>query len=434
MYSKFWPKGGLPGILHHFTETLVTFEYTTTTPSLSQPHTLLFVGGLGDGLATTSYMADLARALHSTPWSLFTLNLTSSYQSWGLGHLDRDTDEIAQCIRYIKDYKADKYGSASAAGSKIVLMGHSTGSQCVMHYLTRPNPHTTKPPFDKYLEHVERLPLDGAIMQAPVSDREAILWVLENGFGGRSSAECKAVYEKLVGMAREAEEKRIREGGEFDVILPIELTSFAYPANTPLSARRLLSLVSPDAPGNPGEDDMFSSDLGPEQLEKTFGKVKSGGLLAGKAKLMVLYSGKDQSVPDWVDKEALLRKWRGIANAGCAKGEEVWDDEHTAVIPGASHALSNDDQAEPRRFLVDKVMGYLKTVVNVGTPDEPCALSEKQQIHETWNAASQLETGSRYSTQDSTGLRARRDWVKFGLVATVLVLASPYVYPHCGGN
>ncbi|KAF4965901.1 hypothetical protein F66182_17992, partial [Fusarium sp. NRRL 66182] len=94
MYSKFWPKGGLPGILHHYTETLVTFEYTSS--AVQQPHSILFVGGLGDGLATTSYTSDLVRALQPTQWSLFTLNLTSSYQSWGLGHLDRDTDEIAQ--------------------------------------------------------------------------------------------------------------------------------------------------------------------------------------------------------------------------------------------------------------------------------------------------------------------------------------------------
>ncbi|RAK98775.1 putative siderophore biosynthesis lipase/esterase [Aspergillus ibericus CBS 121593] len=361
MYSKFWPKGGLPGILHHYTETLVTFEYTTST--ISQPHSLLFVGGLGDGLATTSYMADIASALKTTPWSLFTLNLTSSYQSWGLGHLDRDTDEIAQCIRYIQEYKKEKYGASTADAGKIVLMGHSTGSQCVMHYLSRPNPHTSQPAFDPYLEHVVRLPLDGAIMQAPVSDREAIQWVLEHGMGGKSGEECRGVYEKIVAMAKAAEKDAGENGKAFDTMLPIELTSFAYPANTPLSARRLLSLVSPESPGQPGEDDMFSSDLGEGQLEKTFGQVGKGGLLKGK--LMVLYSGKDQSVPDWVDKEALLRKWQGITNKGSVDGKEIWDAEHTAVIPNASHALSNDDQAEPRRFLVEKVMGYLKTVVNV---------------------------------------------------------------------
>src|SRR5689334_19099320 len=123
-------------------------------------------------------MSDLVRALQSTEWSLFTLNLTSSYQSWGLGHLDRDTDEIAECVKYIKDYKKNKFDSG-----KIILMGHSTGSQCVLHYLSQQNPHTRTHNFDSSLEHVKRLPIDGAIMQAPVSDREAILWVLKEGIG-----------------------------------------------------------------------------------------------------------------------------------------------------------------------------------------------------------------------------------------------------------
>ncbi|KAL6880034.1 DUF1749 domain-containing protein [Trichoderma longibrachiatum] len=346
MYSKFWPKGGSSGILHHYTETLVTFEYTSS--SARQPHSILFVGGLGDGLATTSYTSDLVRALQPTEWSFFTLNLTSSYQAWGLGHLDRDTDEIAQCIRYIKSYKNSKYGY-----SKLILMGHSTGSQCVLHYLSRPNPHVFVPPFDPELEHVERLALDGAIMQAPVSDREAIQWVLHHGFGGKSGAELKSVYETLQTMAKDAALKNPSS----DSMLPMWMTSqIGYPSNTPLSCRRFLSLTSPESPASPSDDDVFSSDLTDEQLKKTFGMVKQRGLL--KHKLMVLISGADQSVPDWVDKEKLLSRWKNATNQGQLVGQ--WDEEHSGLIPDASHALSNDDQAEPRKFLVERVLGYLK--------------------------------------------------------------------------
>ncbi|KAK8043248.1 siderophore biosynthesis lipase/esterase [Apiospora phragmitis] len=130
MVSKFWLQGGLPGILHHY----------YTSQAVSQPHSVLFVGGLSDGLATTSYTADIIRALQPTPWSFFTLVLTSSYQGWGLSDLDRDTDEIAQCLRYIQDYKASRFGEEGRKNNKIVLMGHSTGSQCVLHYLYRQNP------------------------------------------------------------------------------------------------------------------------------------------------------------------------------------------------------------------------------------------------------------------------------------------------------
>ncbi|KAF1997712.1 putative siderophore biosynthesis lipase/esterase [Amniculicola lignicola CBS 123094] len=349
MYSQFWPMGGSPGVLHHYTETLVTFEYTST--SVRQPHSLLFIGGLGDGLATTSYTSDVVQALRRTEWSFFTLNLTSSYQGWGLGHLDRDTDEIAQCVRYIKDYKSSKFG----ASGNLVLMGHSTGSQCVLHYLYRPNPHTSTPAFDSDLQHVQRPVVDGAIMQAAVSDREAILWVLRHGFGDTLPSEAQEVYKKLEAMAK----KSIGQDESFDTILPLSLTSrIGYPSNTPVSCRRFLSLVSPDSPQAPGEDDLFSSDLSDEHLATTFGAIHQRRLL--KQKLMVLTSGADQSIPDWVDKEGLLSRWRNATNDNGAR--QIWDEVHSGVIPGASHALSNDDQAEPRKFLVKMVLGYLNSI------------------------------------------------------------------------
>ncbi|OKL63570.1 hypothetical protein UA08_01922 [Talaromyces atroroseus] len=241
-------------------------------------------------------------------------------------------------------------------------MGHSTGSQCVMHYLYRPNPHISTPSFDPDLEHVKRQVLDGAIMQAPISDREAILWVLTEGIGGKSPNEVREIYEKVETMAKEADRENKKSNSPFDTLLPISMTSqIGYPANTPLSARRLLSLVSPESPQSPREDDLFSSDLGHEQLEKTFGMIRHRGLL--KNKLLVLYSGADQAVPDWVDKEKLLLKWRNVTDHN---GEtQIWDQHHSGVIPGASHALSNDDQAEPRKDLVRRVLGFLHDLEKV---------------------------------------------------------------------
>lgn len=75
---------------------------------------------------------------------------------------------------------------------------------------------------------------------------------------------------------------------------------------------------------------------------------------------MVLFSGADQSVPAWVDKDTLLSRWR---NATDHNGEAAIWDENSGIIPNASHALSNDDQAEPRNFLVNKVLGYLSALV-----------------------------------------------------------------------
>lgn len=328
------------------TETLVAFEYASST--VRQPHSLLFVGGLGDGLATTSYMADIVRALQNSGWSLFTLNLTSSYQSWGVGHLDRDTNEIAQCLDYIKSYKADKFG-----GGKLAVMGHSTGSQCVLHYLSQSNPHTNIPAFDAGIEHITRPALDGAIMQAPVSDREAIFWVLKWGIGDTTPEKARETYDEMERLAKEA----VAEGKPHDTMLPLSLTSMIYPANTPISCRRFLSLVSPESPQAPQEDDLFSSDLSDEHFLTTFGRIQQQGLL--NHKLMVLISGKDQSIPDWVDKDKMLARWKKATDHDGKY--QIWDDKHTGVIPNASHALSNDDQAAPRQWLVERVLSYLKT-------------------------------------------------------------------------
>ena len=325
---------------------MVTFEYTGST--VRKPHSLLFVGGLGDGMATTSYMSALVYALQPTQWSLFTINLTSSYQAWGLGHLDRDATEIAQCIEYVNEYKQAKFGG----GGKVVLMGHSTGSQDVLHYLYRSNPHTSLSSFDKDLQHMKRPVIDGAIMQAPVSDREAIHWVLEKGIGSKKASDCREAYEKLIAIAQE----EARNNRACDTLLPLDITSqLGYPASHPVSCRRFLSLVSPDSPNTPQEDDLFSSDISDEQLDKTFGMIHERALL--RYKLLVMPSGADQAVPDWIDKAELLARWQKAADRNGSA--QIWDTENSGPIPNASHALSNDDQAEPRQYLVEKVQNYL---------------------------------------------------------------------------
>jgi len=238
-------------------------------------------------------------------------------------------------------------------------MGHSTGSQDVLHYLYRSNPCTSAPAFDLSLEHVTRSAVDGAILQAPVSDRECIHWVLKTGFLGRTSEELREVYDNLVSTAEASlreTSKNGQSGRTFDQTLPIALTSqLGYPADTPLSARRFLSLVSPDSPASPSEDDLFSSDLSTSHLETTFGMISQRGLL--RKSLLVLPSGADQAVPDWIDKAALLERWRTAANGG---GKDIWNAELSGPVPGASHALSNDDQAEPRSVLNERVLGFLK--------------------------------------------------------------------------
>jgi hypothetical protein len=318
---------------------LVAFEYTRG--NRRKPHSLLFIGGLGDGLCTVEYVADLVAALQDTEWSIFSLILSSSYNGWGVGRLGKDIDEMAQCIQYVRDYKKQLFGPG-----KVVIMGHSTGSQDVMHYISCPNPRPRNL-LDREIEPLLRTPVDGAIMQASVSDREGILWVLKAGTERDSPETMREIYRKAV---EDAKKRTYEDDDTVDTIVPLSVTArIGYPSTTAISSRRFLSLTSPDSPKKPDEDDLFSSDLSDEQLQRTFGVIGPRGLL--KSKLMALYSGRDQSVPPWVDKEALLKRWSTAAG-------QFWHPK-SMVIPGASHALSDCGQVEPRRILVQRVTGYL---------------------------------------------------------------------------
>jgi hypothetical protein len=200
---------------------------------------------------------------------------------------------------------------------------------------------------------MKRPAVDGAIMQAPVSDREAIHWVLEKGIGDKAASDCRAAYDQLIVIAQDA----ARSGHASDTLLPLHITAqLGYPSTHPVSCRRFLSLVSPDSPNTPQEDDLFSSDISEEQLNTTFGMIQKQALL--RYKLLVMPSGADQAVPDWVDKPAVLARWKKAVDHD---GQyQIWDAENSGPIPNASHALSNDDQAEPREYLVGKVQNYLK--------------------------------------------------------------------------
>ncbi|KAH8695330.1 hypothetical protein BGW36DRAFT_398581 [Talaromyces proteolyticus] len=335
------------GKLHHVTEKLVAFEYVKpNTPS--RPHSLVFVGGLGDGLGTVPYLKTLSAAVANTQWSLFSLILNSSYEMWGMGRLGRDVEDIAQGVEYITKYKKSLLPDQAP---KIVVMGHSTGSQDVLHYLYSPNPLPIDPIFDEGLLHIHRPALDGAIMQAPASDREGLL---EKFHDKGKGAEQDGVYLQLVDMAKRV---TYAEGNTHDVLLPLSLTSKLGFPPVPLSARRFLSLVSPDSPENPEEDDVFSSDLTDKRLDETFGMIVTRNLL--KTKLLVLYSGDDEYVPKSLDKEKLLQRWKKAADKSFQK---IWDDEYSGVVPGASHNLGGDGQDQARRNLAARVTGYLANV------------------------------------------------------------------------
>ncbi|KAL4810446.1 hypothetical protein BDV18DRAFT_57595 [Aspergillus unguis] len=325
-----------PGTLHNFAPRLVAFEYGTpsTTP---KPHSLLFIAGLTDGLYTVPYVHGIAKTLEQTEWSVFALVLSSSYLGWGIGSLDRDVEEIGQCVEYVRDLK-QKTTTGGNGPAKVVIMGHSTGSQDVLHYVYAQNPLPRNPDVVG-VQGLTRPVVDGAIMQAPVSDREAILETV------KGSSDAREAYDKLLKFVREQPPR---------AICPIELTGLVgLDPSTPVEARRLWSLASPESPAKPSEDDLFSSDLSDERLAETFGRVAERGLLRNK--LVALYSGSDEFAPKEVDKEALMARWKRATDAG---GEKKWDDEASGIIPGAAHNVKDEGQ----EWLFEHVLNYLKRV------------------------------------------------------------------------
>lgn len=306
---------------------------------------MIFVGGLTDGFCTVPYVSKLAEALEETDWSLFSVLLTSSYNAFGTSSLDRDVEEIGKCVQFIRDLKADRLPGAPSASAKIAIMGHSTGSQDVLHYVYAPNP-LPKSDFNMGLEYIVRPELDGAIMQAPVSDREAILMTIKSA---HNPNELQGAYDQLVNAAKT--QPWTHDGA--DSILPMNMTAMlGLPRDAPLSARRFLSLVSPDSPASPSEDDLFSSDLSDGRLQETFGAIGSRGIL--QSKLCVLHSGSDEYCPLWVNKETLMARWKQATEAGGAK----WDTDTSGVVPGASHNVHGEGQKD----LIDRVLRYLKSL------------------------------------------------------------------------
>ena len=344
------------GILHtyHPSRTLNLLEHrprNANIPLTSNPpqpkHILLFIGGLYDTFNTPRYVTDLAALfpLHSSQeWRVCHIQLSSNGRSWGIFDLDRDIEEIALCIEFLrtklfKDPKLD-----------VVLMGHSTGCQDTMRYLTAPNPVSERKP--------KRPIVQGAILQAPVSDRDGVLQAIEDG------PEAKKAYDKAMKIVQATPEQHHR-----DVILPLNLTKPLF-GLVPVSIARFLSLASPESPERPSIEDFFSNDLGEAMFKKSFGSIGKNKMLHRSTgdgqrdtqSLLVLMSDSDQFIRAKVSQKELLSRWKGVMREDT--GAVIHGD--SAVILNALHDVGGDDWPSQEARLVvlrKKVLSYLKHVV-----------------------------------------------------------------------
>ncbi|RMZ70370.1 dolichol-phosphate mannosyltransferase [Pyrenophora seminiperda CCB06] len=299
-----------PGTAHKYSKRRIAFEHASSSSSASSttPNTLLWVGGLSDGLLTVPYPTQIAKSLPSS-WTISEVLLSSSYKGWGTGSLSRDARELGECVSYFKNLRP---------GKKIVVMGHSTGCQDIMEYLVGK-------------EHEKREGLDAVILQGGVSDREA--WEVF----GKNGREKKAL-EEAIKMA-----KGMVDAGKGKEILPREGNAVLEEMGGPLSAYRAYSLLAKD-----GDDDYFSSDLSDEHFAQTFGKIPQS------TPVCFLLGSEDPYVPASIDRASLLQRWTRIIR----EGGGVVDDEDGGVVPGAHHNLEGDSD-EVVQDLVRRVCGFL---------------------------------------------------------------------------
>ncbi|XP_020584827.1 UPF0613 protein PB24D3.06c isoform X1 [Phalaenopsis equestris] len=270
-------KNQLPGVLFKYGPKSVQVAFRTG--DFNQQ--VIFLGGLTDGLLATEYLEPLSVALENLNWSLVQPLLSSSYVGYGTSSLEQDAVELNQLIGYFIN-KENSEG--------VVLLGHSTGCQDIVHYMR------TNFAFSRAVR--------GVILQAPVSDREYRATLPETA--------------EMIDLAL----SMMNEGRSMD-LMPREANPDA-----PITAYRYHSLCA-----YMGDDDMFSSDLSEDQLRTKLGHMSN-------TPCQVIFSMADEYVPEYVDKKALVQ--RLCRAMGGAEKVEI---EH------GNHSLSNRVQEAVQAIL-----------------------------------------------------------------------------------
>lgn len=115
----------LPGT---FTTTVHPFESPTPHACAYEmglanaTNALVFIGGLGDGPHTVPYPRAIAKYLEAKSelsYSVFEFRLLSSFSGFGSVRLADDVADISALVKYLR----------SIGKKRVILMGHSTGSQ-----------------------------------------------------------------------------------------------------------------------------------------------------------------------------------------------------------------------------------------------------------------------------------------------------------------
>ncbi|KAJ9165479.1 DUF1749-domain-containing protein [Coniochaeta hoffmannii] len=283
-----------PVLAHDYNSTLVQhaciYELippdTLSSPPSSTPdvpkkkHALVFIGGLGDGPHTVPVIRAVAGLMGE------------QLPEWA------DVVEIGEVVSYLR---------RQLGRSKVVLMGHSTGCQDCMEYVTKRH---------------DAPEVDGIILQGPVSGREGLVPLLEQD---------ERDYEASLAHAK----RLVEEGKGDDEYMPRSLLPVGW--NNPVTAYRWLSLASVG-----GDDDYFSSDLPDERVAEIWGGIE--------AKVLIVPSEKDEHVPRHIDVPKLVGRWTAACKPGVAS-------KLSGLIVGANHRV---EYPEGQQWLAERVVRFLR--------------------------------------------------------------------------
>ena len=246
---------------------LVAFE----SGLLSSSRCLILLGGLTDGLLSLPYVERLSSTLESLsrPHSLIQPLFRSSNLQYGWHTIDHDIEDLKTLIDYLI---ANRNHLES-----IILMGHSTGCQDIIHFLRKERKHPK---------------IHRVILQAPVSDRQYLSQF--------SSTEDQLNY-------------CLKNDKDKNEWLP------RYLHDPPLTIQRCLSLNQPNS-----VEDLFSNDLTDEQLESIYGTIETP--------ITWIWSKQDEYVPN--DIKDNVESF--VQNKLASKSDSTF-----LLLEEANHAVNN---------------------------------------------------------------------------------------------
>uniref|UniRef100_A0A7S4C6B5 AB hydrolase-1 domain-containing protein n=1 Tax=Chrysotila carterae TaxID=13221 RepID=A0A7S4C6B5_CHRCT len=277
-----------------------------------EPHhgqCVIYLGGLTDGLLACPYVDQLSEACGDQQLSMVQPVLSSSYSGFGCCSLDSDVKQLCELVVYMQKEKGMH---------EFILVGHSTGCQIAVHFLAR-------------APSALRRTIRGAVLQAPVSDRESN--AADTPSGPQWASHGLSSQEEHDTLLREAQGLVASGRGE-------TLLATKYYGVVPITAARYSSL---NARG--GTDDYFSSDYSDSELQRRLRHLSTNGQRMGTGLsvsavaehpgLAVLFalSGDDEYVPRSTSAHLLGQRFAAAASTDGEGSSAI-------VLNGANHNLS----------------------------------------------------------------------------------------------